>query len=156
TAATLGRVARLVAHYAPRVVVALGDNFHDDGGAFRLSVTNRSALAAIQHGRDWVWIKGNHDSPEAANIGGTFPDRLPHRPLIFRHDPTGGAGEIAGHLHPVARVGGRGRTLRRRCFACDGERLVMPAFGAFTGGLNVRHPAVVDVFGGLEFTAFVL
>jgi uncharacterized protein len=156
TAATLGRVARLIVRYAPRVVLALGDSFHDDGGAIRLSAPDRSALAAIQQGRDWVWIKGNHDSAVAANIGGAFHDRVAIGPLIFRHDPTGGAGEIAGHLHPMARVGGRGGTLRRRCFACDGRRLLMPAFGAFTGGLNVRHPAIVDVFGGLGFTAFVL
>jgi len=156
TAATLGQLARLVVRYAPRVVLALGDSFHDHGGAVRLSPSDRSALAAIQRGRDWVWIKGNHDSAASPHIGGAFHERLAIGPLVFRHDPTGGVGEIAGHLHPVARVSGRGRTVRRRCFACDERRLVMPAFGAFTGGLNVRDPALVEVFGGLGFTAFVL
>ena len=76
--------------------------------------------------------------------------------LVFRHRPTGADREIAGHLHPVARVGGRGRTLSRRCFATDGARLVMPAFGAYAGGLNVRDRAFADVFGTLAFTAHVL
>ena len=75
---------------------------------------------------------------------------------MFRHQPTGAAGEIAGHLHPVARVNGRGRTVSRRCFASDGARLVMPAFGAYAGGLNVRDRAFADVFGSLAFTAHML
>ena len=71
--------------------------------------------------------------------------------VVFRHEPTGAKGEIAGHLHPVARVGARGRSVSRRCFASDGTRLVMPAFGAYAGGLNVRHRAFADVFGTLCF-----
>ena len=78
--------------------------------------------------------------------------------LAFCHAPVPDAppGEIAGHLHPVARVTQRGRCISRRCFVSDGRRLVMPAFGAFTGGLNVRHPAFADVFGSLAFTAHLL
>jgi metallophosphoesterase superfamily enzyme len=76
--------------------------------------------------------------------------------LTFRHIPTGAAGEIAGHLHPVARVAHRGRAVSRRCFAADDMRLVMPAFGAFTGGLNVRDAAFADVFGTLAFRAHML
>jgi metallophosphoesterase superfamily enzyme len=76
--------------------------------------------------------------------------------LAFRHLPTGADGEIAGHLHPAARIAHRGRSVRRRCFAADGMRVVMPAFGAFTGGLNVREAAFCDLFGTLAFTAHML
>ena len=77
-------------------------------------------------------------------------------PIAFRHEPTGVSGEIAGHLHPKARVTTRGRTMERRCFACDGERAVMPAFGAYTGGLSIRDQAFSKIFQTLGFMAHVL
>ncbi len=156
TAATLSRLARLVAHYVPRVVVALGDSFHDGDGAARLSYEDRDNLHALQRGRDWIWLTGNHDPEPADNIGGVFHDTLTLGALTFRHIPTEADGEIAGHLHPVARVSHRGRAISRRCFAADQTRMVMPAFGAFTGGLNVRDAAFADVFGTLAFTAHML
>jgi len=156
TAATLTGVGRLVAHYAPRTVVALGDSFHDGDGPARLAAADRAALAALQRRRDWIWITGNHDPDPADGIGGSFCDMLAIGALTFRHQPTGVGGEIAGHLHPVARVGTRGRSVSRRCFASDRERLVMPAFGAYAGGLNIRHRAFADVFGTLAFTAHML
>jgi DNA ligase-associated metallophosphoesterase len=156
TAATLGRLARLIAHYAPRVVVALGDSFHDDGGPARLADDDRGHLRGLQRGRDWIWITGNHDPEPAADIGGTFHETLTVGALTFRHLPTGTAGDICGHLHPVARVAHRGRAVSRRCFAADATRMVMPAFGAFTGGLNVRDAAFADLFGTLAFTAHML
>ncbi len=156
TAATLSRLARLVAHYAPRVVVALGDSFHDGGGPARLSREDRDNLLALQRGRDWIWLTGNHDPEPAANIGGVFHAEFTLDALRFRHMPTGAEGEIAGHLHPVARVSHRGRAVSRRCFAADETRMVMPAFGAFTGGLNIRDAAFADLFGTLAFTAHML
>ena len=156
SAATLARLARLIAHYAPRVVVALGDSFHDGGGPARLADSDRCSLHALQRGRDWIWIAGNHDPEPAANVGGRFVAELTIGALTFRHIPSGVAGEIAGHLHPVARVSHRGRAVSRRCFAADGERMVMPAFGAFAGGLNVRDQAFAAVFGALSFTAHML
>ena len=156
TAATLSRLARLVAHYAPRVVVALGDSFHDGGGPARLSQEDRDNLHALQRGRDWIWLTGNHDPEPAANIGGVFQVTLSLGALTFRHLPTGVDGEIAGHLHPVARVSHRGRAVSRRCFAADQARMVMPAFGAFTGGLNIRDAAFAYLFGTLAFTAHML
>ncbi len=156
TAATLTRLARLIAHYAPRIVVALGDNFHDGGGPARLGADDRESLRALQRGRDWIWLTGNHDPEPAANIGGVFQESFALGGLTFRHLPAGIAGEIAGHLHPVARISHRGRAVSRRCFAADETRLVMPAFGAYTGGLNVRHAAFADVFGTLSFTAHML
>jgi uncharacterized protein len=158
TAATLARLARLIEHYAPRFVIALGDSFHDGGGPARMSEISRAALKALQHGRDWLWIAGNHDPALPDGVGGRFAEMLAHGGLTFRHEPATepGNGEIAGHLHPLARVARRGRAVSRRCFAGDGRRLVMPAFGAYAGGLNVRDRAIASLFGALSFTAHML
>jgi hypothetical protein len=158
TTETLARLTRLVAHYAPRTVIALGDNFHDGGGPSRVSAPDRASLAALQRGRDWIWITGNHDPDPSEGIGGTFADTIAVGALTFRHLPSHDApdGEIAGHLHPVARVAQRGRAVSRRCFASDGKALVMPAFGAYTGGLNVRDRAFIAVFGARKFSAHML
>jgi DNA ligase-associated metallophosphoesterase len=157
TAATLIRLAALIARYAPRVVVALGDSFHDGRGPARLADTDRATLRNLQHGRDWIWITGNHDPDPAEAIGGRFLSVLKIGAITFRHEPVeNAAGEIAGHLHPIARVSRRGRAVSRRCFAGDGSRLVMPAFGAYAGGLNVRDRAFARVFQTLTFTAYML
>jgi uncharacterized protein len=158
TAATLARVARLIASYAPRIVVALGDSFHDGAGPRRIGDADRATLAALQRGREWNWIAGNHDPEPPDGVGGSFVEVFACGPIVFRHAPAADAcdGEIAGHLHPVARVTQRGRTTSRRCFAGDGRRLVMPAFGAYAGGLNVRDPAFAQVFATLAFTAHLL
>jgi DNA ligase-associated metallophosphoesterase len=158
TAATLARLARLIERYAPRLVVALGDSFHDGGGPARMAEPSRVALSALQRGRDWVWLAGNHDPDPAENIGGRFADVLALSGLTFRHEPSSNSsdGEIAGHLHPLACIVQRGRAVRRRCFASDGHRLVMPAFGSYAGGLNVRHRAIASLFGALSFTAHML
>ena len=158
TATTLARLARLIERYAPRLVIALGDSFHDGGGPARMGDISRVALKALQRSRDWMWIAGNHDADPADNIGGRFADVLAIGPLTFRHEPSPhpADGEIAGHLHPQARVARRGRAVSRRCFACDGKRLVMPALGAYTGGLNVRDRAFAQVFETLSFTAHML
>ena len=156
TAATLARLTRLIARYAPRIVVALGDSFHDGGGPARLGAEDRDNISAMQRGRDWIWIAGNHDPEPASGIGGAFQETLSVAALTFRHLPTGASGEVCGHLHPVARIAQRGRSVRRRCFAADKMRMVMPAFGEFTGGLNVRDAAFADLFGTLSFTAHLL
>jgi len=166
TATTLERLAGLLARYAARIVVALGDNFHDGGGPSRLAPSDRAHLFELQRGRDWIWIAGNHDPDPREGIGGAFARSLALGPLTFRHEPAAarvqGAngdlsdGEIAGHLHPAARINQRGRTLTRKCFATDGARLVMPAFGAYTGGLNIRDVAFLKVFGALGFTAHLI
>jgi uncharacterized protein len=156
TAVTLARLARLIAYYVPRCVVALGDSFHDGGGPARLSDVDRESLHAMQRGRDWIWIVGNHDPDPATGIGGAFVETLTLGALTFRHLPTGAAGDICGHLHPVARIAHRGRAVSRRCFAVDQTRMVMPAFGSYTGGLNIRDAAFADLFGTLAFTAHML
>ena len=134
TAATLARLARLVTHYAPRCVVALGDSFHDGGGPARLADADREALGIMQRGREWIWITGNHDPEPATGIGGTFTATMTSGALTFRHLPTGAPGEISGHLHPVARVAHRGRAVSRRCFAADATRMIMPALAHSPAG----------------------
>ena len=118
--------------------------------------SDRKNLRNMQRGREWVWIVGNHDPEPADGIGGSFTDVLSAGPLTFRHLPSGVSGEVSGHLHPVARISHRGRAVSRRCFAADKTRMVMPAFGAFTGGLNVRDSAFADLFGTLAFNAYLL
>ncbi|MFD1333582.1 phosphoesterase, partial [Methylopila musalis] len=115
-------------------------------------------LAALQVGRDWIWIAGNHDPEPPAGCGGEAKAEMRLGPLTLRHEPAAGPapGEIAGHLHPAAKVSVRGRNVRRRCFATDGARLVMPAFGAYTGGLNVRDAAFAGLFQPASFAAWML
>jgi DNA ligase-associated metallophosphoesterase len=157
SAAALARLAQLIGRYSPRLVVALGDSFHDGGGPARLADTDRAVLRGLQRGRDWIWIAGNHDPAPPAGVGGTARAAISLGALTFRHEPTeAGKGEIAGHLHPVARVARRGRAVSRRCFAADGHRIVMPAFGAYAGGLNVRDRVFAELFGTLAFTAHLL
>lgn len=158
TATTLGRLARLVETFRPRAVIALGDSFHDAGGAARLAPADRAALAALQGGRDWIWISGNHDPEPPAGCGGEAADMVSLGGLTLRHEPSPGpaTGELAGHLHPVAKVALRGAGLRRRCFATDGARVVLPAFGAYAGGLNVRDAAFQTLFAPDALTAWVL
>jgi DNA ligase-associated metallophosphoesterase len=158
TAATLDRLRATLARFMPRVVVALGDSFHDGSGPERLADEDRVVLSTLQRGRDWFWIAGNHDPDPAGDIGGIFADALACGPLTLRHQPTPGtdAGEVAGHLHPAARVVQRGRAVTRRCFVSDGRRLVMPAFGAYAGGLSIRDRAFLRIFGAPTFIAHLL
>jgi uncharacterized protein len=156
TVATLSRLAAVIARHDPRMVIALGDSFHDRDAPARLSDADRSALVALQVRRDWIWISGNHDPALPSDLGGLVANEVAIGPIAFRHEPTGAFGEIAGHLHPKARVPTRGRTMERRCFACDGERAVMPAFGAYTGGLSIRDEAFARIFQSLAFMAHVL
>ena len=156
TVATLSRLAAVIARHDPRQVIALGDSFHDRDAHARLSEPDREALAALQLRRNWIWISGNHDPALPSDLGGVIATEVAIGPIAFRHEPTGAAGEIAGHLHPKARVPTRGRSIERRCFASDGERAVMPAFGAYTGGLSIRDAAFTRIFGSPGFMAHVL
>ncbi|MGM5029903.1 ligase-associated DNA damage response endonuclease PdeM [Tardiphaga sp. 862_B3_N4_1] len=156
TIATLGRLGAVIARHDPRIVIALGDSFHDLDAHERLSPANREVLSALQMRRDWIWISGNHDPALPPDLGGTVAEEVAIGPITFRHEPTGAAGEIAGHLHPKARVSTRGRAVERRCFASDGARAVMPAFGAYAGGLNIRDAAFARIFQTLGFVAHVL
>lgn len=156
TIATLGRLGAVIARHDPRMVIALGDSFHDRDAHARLSPANRDVLRALQARRDWVWIAGNHDPALPTDLGGAVANEVAVGPLTFRHEPTGAAGEIAGHLHPKARISARGRAMERRCFATDGHRAIMPSFGAYTGGLSIRDAAFAKIFQTLGFVAHVL
>jgi DNA ligase-associated metallophosphoesterase len=156
TAATLGRLAAVVAYYDPRRVIALGDSFHDRDAHDRLAPADRETIAGLQARRDWIWISGNHDPALPRDLGGVVATEVAIGPIMFCHEPTGAVGEIAGHLHPKARVAMRGRAMERRCFASDGERAVMPAFGAYAGGLSIRDVAFAKIFQSLSFIAHVL
>jgi DNA ligase-associated metallophosphoesterase len=155
TVATLSRLGAVIARHDPRMVIALGDSFHDREAHERLTRSNRDTLAALQARRDWIWISGNHDPALPSDLGGMVATEVAIGPIHFRHEPTGAFGEIAGHLHPKARIATRGRAMERRCFATDGERAVMPAFGAYAGGLSIRDAAFGKIFS-LDFMAHVL
>ena len=158
TSATLARLAEAIGRLAPRRIVALGDSFHDGGGAARLLPHDRLTLRALQTGRDWLWIAGNHDPAPPAGLEGDHAGALAIGTIHFRHEPTVPPcdGEIAGHLHPSAIVGGRGGAVRRRCFLADTQRCILPAFGAYAGGLNILDAAFQKLLGGREPLAHVL
>jgi DNA ligase-associated metallophosphoesterase len=149
TAETLSRLEAEVDALAPAMIVALGDSFHDANGEARLAPLALSRIAALGFGRTLVWITGNHDAAAEFSMAGEVIDELILGGLTLRHEPQAGdqPGEAAGHLHPCARVSGRGGTVRRRCFVTDGRRIVLPAFGAYAGGLNVKNAAFAPLFG---------
>ncbi len=148
TRTTLRRIASLVKNLKPRRVVSLGDAFHDSGAEARMDGEDASLLAALTLVADWLWILGNHDPEPPARFAGSVETAVRLGALIFRHEPslTAEAGEVAGHLHPVARVRTERGAIRRRCFVTDGARLIMPAFGAYAGGLNVLDDAFAPLF----------
>ncbi|MCC2688936.1 MAG: metallophosphatase [Rhizobiaceae bacterium] len=158
SAATLIRLEAAVAKWRPRIVVSLGDSFHDCDGAGRMPDNLRAGLAALATGRDWFWVAGNHDPQPPAGLPGETVNAISLGALTFRHHPGPGAsdGEIAGHLHPGAMIVQRGRAVRRRCFAADGRRLIMPAFGAYTGSLNVLDRAYAGLFRRDGFMAYMI
>lgn len=158
TGATLLRLQAVIERYAPRAVVSLGDSFHDGGGASRLPLPFRVRLEGMMAGRDWLWVAGNHDPDAPSDLPGDCVTEIAIAGLTFRHQPARGAtsGEVAGHLHPGARIVERGRSVRRRCFASDGKRLVMPAFGAYTGSLNVLDRAYAGLFAAERLVAYML
>lgn len=151
TSATLAIVEALVRTYHPERVISLGDSFHDRRAETRLDELDADRIRRLTQATDWIWVEGNHDPDPPAHLGGRAAKTLRIQDINFRHEPSGESGEIAGHLHPCAKVLSRVRALRRRCFVTDGERLILPALGAFTGGLNVLDEAYAPCFpdGGM-------
>ena len=150
TRATIDRLAGLLRRHRPRTVVCLGDSFHDGEAESRLDPADGARLRRLIDGRDWIWIAGNHDPAPPASLGGRTTGELTIRPLRFRHqaDADGAlvSGEVSGHFHPKARVQLRARKVSARCFVTDGRRLILPSFGAYTGGLDVRDDAIEALF----------
>ncbi|MEM7397370.1 MAG: ligase-associated DNA damage response endonuclease PdeM [Pseudomonadota bacterium] len=158
TRATLSRLGKIIEALDPKRVVALGDSFHRGECADRLVDDDFELLRSLQKGRDWFWICGNHDPHLPDSVGGTVCGSLTIEGVVLRHEPSGEARapEIVGHLHPVARISRRGTVVRRRCFATDNSRLVMPAFGAYTGGLNVMDEAFKPLFYWNQVEAWMM
>jgi len=151
SAATLGRLEAVIARARPETVICLGDSFHDRDAAARLGPDEAARLRDLTARHDWIWIAGNHDPAPNESFGGRVLEELVLGGLVFRHaarvDGAPARGEVSGHYHPKAAVRVRGRRISARCFAGDGRRLVMPAFGAYTGGLSVLDPALRGLFG---------
>ena len=157
TADTLNRLTAGCVRYRPETVICLGDNFHDVGGPSRMAAADRARLETLVTAHDWCWITGNHDPELPDDLPGQRMAEMSVGPLIFRHEASRQPvdGEISGHYHPTARIPTRQRQLTGRCFAFNGRRLIMPAFGALTGGLNTRDAAIRAILGN-SFDIFFL
>lgn len=155
TRATLTRLEAEVGELSPATLVLLGDSFHDGRAVGRLAFDDRLRVEALARGRTLVWVVGNHDADGPGPLPGEVADEVAAGSLTLRHEPRAGPqpGEVSGHLHPCAKVAGRARAVRRRCFLTDGERLILPAFGAYAGGLNVLDRAYAGLFGPGVFAA---
>jgi DNA ligase-associated metallophosphoesterase len=148
TRETLRRLEAEIVAMAPAMVILLGDTFHDRKAEARLARDDAGRVAALADGRRLIWVVGNHDADGPQDLPGETADELSLAGLTFRHEPQAGLqpGEVAGHLHPAAKVRSPRGSVRRRCFVTDQERVVLPAFGAYAGGLNVRDPAFAGLF----------
>jgi DNA ligase-associated metallophosphoesterase len=147
TRVTLDRLVLLLRRYRPRIVVALGDSFHDQGAAARLPPAERQRLQAITAATRFIWVQGNHDPHPPDGLGGEAMQDFAAGPLVFRHQADASAsGEVSGHHHPKAAIPARGTSVTRPCFVTDARRVVMPAFGAYTGGMDVREPGIARLF----------
>jgi DNA ligase-associated metallophosphoesterase len=149
TRATLEKLHRLLRLYRPETVVALGDSFHDRAGAERLSDADRARLTVMASATGFIWITGNHD-PAPLGLPGTSLSEWRDAPFVFRHQAAARLGpretEISGHYHPKASIETKAKFVSRPCFVTDAARLMLPAFGAYTGGLDVRDPAIARFF----------
>jgi len=147
--ASLDALEEALARHRPRRVLSLGDSFHDGNGADRLGRAERQRLAKLTRDYEWTWIAGNHDPDPPAGIGGIMvANEIAIGPLIFRHCAAPGSviGEVSGHYHPKANLWVRARRLTGRCFVADRRRVLLPAFGAYAGGLDVRDAAITALF----------
>ncbi|WP_226781797.1 ligase-associated DNA damage response endonuclease PdeM [Oceaniglobus trochenteri] len=143
---TLARLEREINALAPRTVVCLGDSFDDLAAGLSLPEDERLWLIRLMAGRDWVWIEGNHD-PGPLNLGGRHLAALRLGPLVFRHIATAERGEVSGHYHPKFSISLGGRQVTRPCFLADDARVILPAFGSYTGGLRASDPVLQALMG---------
>jgi DNA ligase-associated metallophosphoesterase len=150
TLETLARLSKDIEATKPQKVVCLGDSFDDLQAARTLSANEDALLHQLIDGRDWIWIEGNHD-PAPTHLGGRHQAVFIQDSLTFRHIADEEAqtevhAEISGHFHPKARLATRGRGISRPCFVTDGQRLIMPAYGTYIGGLSCEDPALRKLF----------
>ena len=148
TRETLRRLQAEVMATLPDAVVLLGDTFHDRKSEDRLARDDAQTLRSLAGATRLIWVIGNHDADGPRALPGDVADELSVAGLTLRHEPVDGpqVGEVAGHLHPCARVVASRGSVRRRCFVTDGSRMVVPAFGAYAGGLNIRDAAFAGLF----------
>jgi len=151
SAATLTAIEAVVAAADPLEIWCLGDSFHDVRGCDRLPATEQARLRALTAAHRWTWIVGNHDSAIGNPCGGDVVDEAVVDGLVLRHeaDARDPRPELSGHFHPKLRVRVRGRLVSRRCFIATERKLILPAFGALTGGLDIDHPEIVRAVGRL-------
>jgi len=147
--ATLADLTAIAATTAAREIWCLGDSFHDRHGCDRLPARAREMLTALTGATDWTWIIGNHDPGFADHCGGRIVEEAEVEGLVLRHeaDPAEARPELSGHFHPKLRISHRGRLVSRRCFVATARKLILPAFGALTGGLDATHPEIVRAVG---------
>src|SRR5207237_3311756 len=147
--ATLADLTAIVAATDAAEIWCLGDSFHDSAGCDRLPAEARALLTALTANTRWTWITGNHDPGIADHCGGEIVEEAEVDGLLLRHDadPNEPRPELSGHFHPKLRIHLRGRLVSRRCFVATGTKLILPAFGALTGGLDARHPEIVRAVG---------
>ena len=147
--ATLTALEREVAATGATSLYCLGDSFHDRFGCDRLPADARALLTSMTARLDWVWITGNHDAGFVDHIGGRIEEELTVAGLALRHEAVVGdpTPEISGHFHPKLRLRMKGRTLSRRCYVASDTKLILPAYGALTGGLDAHHPEIVKKVG---------
>lgn len=147
--ATLDMLDALIAASAPREIWCLGDSFHDCGATDRMDRATQARIRALTGACRWTWITGNHDPGAAPDLGGETIDEAQIDGLILRHEALQGERnpEISGHFHPKWRLSLRGRSVSRRCFVLGAHKLIVPAFGALTGGLDAAAPAIRKLVG---------
>lgn len=147
--ATLDTIEGLVARTGARAVWSLGDSFHDADGVARLSSHTRARLEALTARLDWIWITGNHDATIGDPLGGRLLEEAHIDGILLRHqaDPADPRPEISGHFHPKLRLSLRGRPISRRCFIRSDSKLILPALGALTGGLDANHGEIRHAVG---------
>lgn len=140
---TLTRLEADITATQPRAVISLGDTFDDMEAAARLDPAHLDWIKRLVGGHDWTWVTGNHD-PAPTGLGGEAADAVTCADVTFRHIASDGTGpEISGHYHPKASLRMRGRAVSRRCFLRDARRMILPAFGTYTGGLHSHDPALI-------------
>lgn len=147
---SLRQLVAVIAASKPERIVFLGDSFHDRAARERIDAADLATLRAITSAHQVIWIAGNHDPAPPSDVGGTIASRVMLGPVTLRHEPQAlpdGEYEIAGHLHPAAAIAQRGRRIRCRCFVGDDRRIVMPAFGSYTGALSVTAAPFASLFG---------
>ena len=147
--ATLSALARDIDRSGTTTLYCLGDSFHDRFGCDRLPADARALLTSLTARLDWVWITGNHDAGFVDHCGGRIAEELTVAGIVLRHEAVAGdpTPEISGHFHPKLRLHRKGRNVSRRCYVATATKLILPAYGSLTGGLDAHHPEILKKVG---------